>query len=35
MVVLPVGHATAAEAPDEFNRAVMEFLTECEERNQY
>jgi len=30
MVVLPVGHATAAEAPDEFNRAVIEFLTECE-----
>ena len=30
MVMLPVGHATAAEAPEEFNRAVLEFLAECE-----
>jgi len=30
MVMLPAGHATAAEAPEEFNRAVLEFLAECE-----
>ncbi|GAJ13018.1 unnamed protein product, partial [marine sediment metagenome] len=30
LVTLPVGHATAAEAPDEFNRNVLEFLAECE-----
>ena len=30
MVTLPVGHATAAEAPEEFNQAILEFLAECE-----
>ena len=30
LVTLPVGHATAAESPGEFNRSVLEFLSECE-----
>jgi pimeloyl-ACP methyl ester carboxylesterase len=30
LVTLPVGHATAAEAPEEFNQSVLEFLAECE-----
>jgi len=30
LVTFPVGHATAAEAPEEFNRVVLEFLAECE-----
>ena len=30
LVTLPVGHAAAAEASDEFNRVVLDFLAECE-----
>jgi len=30
LVTLPVGHATAAEASEEFNRVVLDFLAECE-----
>lgn len=30
MILLPVGHTSAAEAPEEFNRIVLDFLVECE-----
>ena len=32
MITLPVGHTSAVEAPEEFNRLVMDFLLECENK---
>jgi pimeloyl-ACP methyl ester carboxylesterase len=32
LVILPTGHATAIESPDQFNSAVIEFLSELRQR---
>ena len=31
LVILPAGHSSPFEAPDEFNRAVLEFLSELKD----